>query len=521
MKRLISCALALAMLLIACQGAMAGEFKMDTTVTVTTAKNVYDINIYPEGQTPDDNVLYDAIEEVMGIRFVNAFSVPFDAYKQQITLGIVSRDLPDMFTADEQDLAELIKNDMLEDLTPYYEEYASDNLRAVMNFNNGSALAPSMRNGRLYGMPNMSDAMNSVPVLWIRADWLDALNREVPTTADEFIELAIAFAEEDPDGNNIKDTYGIGLNNELDMRFTSFANMFGAYPRIYKLDGGTFSYGSVDPATKEALSQLRALYEAGAIDPEFATKDMSKMMETVSQGKIGMLIGEFFSPLWPLVDTINLVEGSEWIGVPMPGEDYAPHVKINAMGAHVVRKGAEHPEALIIYLNNVVEAGHENPENEWSNRYAELSAEYVNNSFNNWMPMLFDLPNANASKLEKYKIVDETGDISILAPSQRNLYELIQAAKQGDKTQWAWPKTYYEGVETALSYDKMVFDAWYLPPTNTAKLTGATLLTMELTAFINIIAGNAPLDDFDKFCDEWMEQGGSKVLEEMAELYEG
>ena len=510
-------------MLIAFSAAFAAEtdgekdiWKMPELTTITTAKNIYDINIYPEGQSPDKNDLYDAMAEVMNIKFENLFAVPFEAYKQKIVMGMTTGELPDMFTADEADFAELVRNDALVDLAPYIEEYASDNLKHVIHYNNSAAMKPYVRGEKIYGIPNISDALNSVPVLWIRADWLDALDAEVPTTADELVELAIAFAQNDPDGNGENDTYGIALSKELDLRFTAFANMFGAYPKVYrKADDGSFFYGSVQPEVKDALEALPTLFAAGAIDKEFATKDLNKMCQTVSQGKVGMYIGEFFTPLWPLVDTIGLIDGSDWIGIPMPGEDFVPYANINAMGAHVVSKGCEHPEALIIYLNNRVESGYETPGNVWSEVYTELSAKYVNNSFNNWFSMLFDLPDANASKLEKYTYVDETGDRSVMPPSAANLYDLILAARAGDKTQWAWPKVYFEGVKSALSYDVMIYTDWYLPPTETAKLVGTSLGDMESNLFINIICGNESVDAFDKFCEDWAAAGGAAILEEM------
>ncbi len=490
------------------------KFKMSEKLVVSTAKNVYDVKIYPAGQTPDANDVYTALDEVMNIKFQNLFAVPNDAYKSKVKLGMVSGELPDIFTADEQDLAELIKNDLLEDLTPYVEKYASENLKKVLDYNNGIAKAPSTRNGKLYAMPNISDALNSVPVLWIRKDWLANLKMSAPKTPDEFVALAKAFTTMDPDKNKKNDTFGLAISKELDMRFTSVANLFGAYPKIYMNNAGKFTYGSTAPEVKIALSKFRELYQAKAIDQEFATKDFTKMTELVAQGKVGMFVGEFYSSLWPLNDVVKLVKGSDFVGVPMPAVDFKPHVRINAMGAHVVKKGFKHPEAIVVYLNNIVEAGYESADNAWSKKWVEISTKYPN-GVNNWMPMLFDLPDANASKLVKFKKADETKDTSMLRPNQLNLYKLIELARGGDMTNWAWPKVYYEGVESALSYKNLVFDAWYLPPTDTTKQKGAALKTLEDTAFINMIVGSAPISDFDKFVSDWKSQGGDQILAEM------
>ena len=61
-----------------------------------------------------------------------------------------------------------------------------------------------------------------------RQDWLTKLNLQVPTTVDEYYNVATAFASQDPDGNGKKDTYAFGgINGVEDLRLTD--HIFGAY----------------------------------------------------------------------------------------------------------------------------------------------------------------------------------------------------------------------------------------------------------------------------------------------------
>lgn len=51
--------------------------------------------------------------------------------------------------------------------------------------------------------------------MWIRSDWLEALRLETPETMRDVLEIARAFATQDPDGNGKNDTYGLGVNKGL------------------------------------------------------------------------------------------------------------------------------------------------------------------------------------------------------------------------------------------------------------------------------------------------------------------
>lgn len=49
----------------------------------------------------------------------------------------------------------------------------------------------------------------------VRKDWLDKLGLDVPKTLDDVVEVARAFKNDDPDGNGVDDTWGLGVCNEM------------------------------------------------------------------------------------------------------------------------------------------------------------------------------------------------------------------------------------------------------------------------------------------------------------------
>ncbi|WNR46253.1 type 2 periplasmic-binding domain-containing protein [Paenibacillus roseipurpureus] len=497
-------------------------FKFKDPVTVNFGKSVVDIKKYAEGEDPENNAVYKLMNTTINIVAKNKFAVPFDTYQQKIKLGIASNDIPDIFYADQEMLEELIKNDMLADLTPYYEKYETENAKKILSYGDKVLFKGATKNGKLYGMPNVSDAQNGVPAAYIRKDWLEKLGGKKPASFEELIALGKDFATKDPDGNGKADTLGFAFNNELDLRYTSFMNAYGVYPKVYmKGADGKFTYGSIDPKMKDGLAKLAELYKAGAIDKEFVTQNMPKMAEGVSKGSVGIFLGEFFSPLWPLQDALKNVKGADYIGIPVPGlggKEYKPYVPINANGYFVVRKGFEHPEALMLILNNEAEVSYNNLNNAWSKGYADINKneKYAAlGGVNNWLPVFLDRPDANLNRYNLFKYAIDNKDDTKMPEDQRTTFLNVKKGMEGDPNNWAWYKTFLEGVPSAGSYKNVVRNDWIGSPTATGKLKGAALKKLEDEAIINIIVGQKPVDEFDAFVKQWKEQGGQQILDEM------
>lgn len=57
-------------------------------------------------------------------------------------------------------------------------------------------------------------------------------------------------------------------------------------------------------------------------------------------------------------------------------------------------------------------------------------------------------------------------------------------------------------------------------PTPTMVEKQASLKTMELEMFVRIIMGDASIDEFDKFVENWNALGGAEMTEEVNEWYQ-
>ena len=171
-----------------------------------------DIAKLPNGDTAEDNGYSRHFFELSNIKIVNAFEADgaSGAYDQKVKLVIASNDLPDfMIVHDYNVFKQMVDADQLEDLTTYYQDYASPLVKSLYDSGNDLSLQMSTFGGKLMALPDVAMDCNSEYEVWLRQDWLDKLGLQTPKTIDDIMNIAVAFATKDPDGNGQADTLGL------------------------------------------------------------------------------------------------------------------------------------------------------------------------------------------------------------------------------------------------------------------------------------------------------------------------
>ncbi|MFD0715826.1 extracellular solute-binding protein [Paenibacillus sp. GCM10027626] len=257
----------------------------------------------------------------------------------QLNLRMAAADYPDIINVTRLQMQEYARKGLLLDLTPYM-----DKLDQAKQFIGEDSLKKGMVDGKIYALPKRE----SFPFhnIWIRKDWLAKLNLEIPTTLDEFLNVAKAFTEQDPDGNGKKDTYGLtGLTiNTFDPIFSAFG--VGGMDTFY-LKNGTLTNSFLDPAMKDALEFIREMIKAGVVDPDLLANSGTQHEKNAFQGKAGMIWNGF-----PRMTSTASVEeykavnqDAEWVQVPAlngPGGQYAGFWDVGSSpGLHVIPKAIE------------------------------------------------------------------------------------------------------------------------------------------------------------------------------------
>jgi putative aldouronate transport system substrate-binding protein len=212
--------------------------------------------------------------------------------------------------------------------------------------------------GKVYEFGKLNEAV-PMNVIIIRNDWLKKLDLPVPTTTEQLLQTAIAFAKNDPDGNKKNDTYGIALKHDLG---GNLANLFGV--DWVMQEDGTMVYPF--EREKALIDFEKALYEGGIVDKDFMTdKNGAKAKQDFLNGKLGIYIPQAntFS-LWHELFVSNYATikesdaNAELAIIPYPKApqgQFMSGLQNPLQMTAVVNAAAEDPVAVMKYIDFLVE----------------------------------------------------------------------------------------------------------------------------------------------------------------------
>lgn len=501
------------------EGAADPLGKYDPPIQLSTIRSLNSSIKFAEGQSIDDNIWYRGYESDLGIKLSNEWSVPDTQYAQKLNVAITSNTLPDIFQVDLTQLQKLIDADMIEDLTDVYQNFATPLTKQIIEGDGGIGINAASSNGRLMAIPSTTSTLDSTQMLWIREDWLQAVDLPAPKTLDDVQKIAEAFVAQKPSGN--PRTYGLGLGKDL---FAGYAGIGGlsyglqAYPKAWvKGADGQIVYGSIQPEMKVALGKLQEMFKAGLIDPEFGVQDANKVNESITSGKIGMFYGQHWNAFWPLPDGFKNDPKANWNPYPIVTADGSSGKSLMGNGAaafYVVKKGSANPEAVVKLMNYNLNKAY-GPDGrdmdfhgdnvETAYMYAAVAAQHPLQNINIYRDVMKGLEAKSAEGLS-FDGADN--------------YNSITKFLEGDTTFYGSYK--WSGPEGALSvedgYDKnglTVVNEFLGAPTETMLKKGTTLETLELETFTKIISGSASIDSFDQFVANWKKLGGDDMTKEV------
>lgn len=296
MKKLVTMMLAVVMLFSAIPAfaevttSKAGEYP------ITSEKVTFDVWI-EGGSDKDwsDNGWLKETEELTNIAINVIPSSSADALNKR-NLLLASGDYPDMFLTDwnaiftQADVMQFgVKEEILVPITPFLAEYGKE-INDIFEYNPTFKLTSTAPNGEIYGVARFSECYHcsAYPKMYMRQDWLDALNLEMPTTTEELRNVLKAFVTGDPNGNGEADEIGLtGATTwntmvEYCLIGWSFQNIKPDF-WLYLNDAGEVDFAARTEAYREGLRFVKSLYDEGLIDPAAFSQKDDQMAQTVRQ----------------------------------------------------------------------------------------------------------------------------------------------------------------------------------------------------------------------------------------------
>lgn len=510
--------------------------KYEETVTVEIVQSINPTIPLPEGDSTTDNYYTRYILENENIEIKVKWQASTADYDQKLGLAIAANDLPDIMVVGEQEFRQLVKSDQLEDLTPYYETYASDIIKEGIDSTGGKAMEAATYDGKMYGLPGVLVEADGYSLMWIRQDWLDELGLEAPTTIEEVETVAKAFVDNEMGGENTIGILGPTVNGRIYNDFTSSNNLctleplfeaFQSFPGFWVTDeAGNVQYGSTTEETRAALAELQKMYADGILDQELGVRKDAD--EAWKSGKAGIL----FSPWWHGYNVAEAVANdpeAEWKAYAAPlAEDgnWYPKLSFPTSNYVVVRKGYEHPEVAFI-LNNYLrrDEGLFNSETDLDIGYYpgrvviaamdenDVSVEALRNylageEVAEYDPINYKLLDNDLATVKDI-LTEPYDDYSIenwdsAHPNFGRIYSLLMGST-------AVADAAEEGI-----INKVYSATYSMTPTMEKRWTN--LKKKEDETFLKIIIGEEPIEAFDTFVEEWKAEGGADIIAEVQEL---
>lgn len=215
--------------------------------------------------------IYKKAAELTNVNLKGTASKSATDSQQIFNLMLASGEIPDIVVFEDaysarfnqyaQEGAFLPLNDLIDEYAPNIKEFMDNNPDIRKN-----TISPD---GNTYYIPFVPDGEAAMG-WFIRKDWLDKLDLEMPETIDEYYQVMKAFKEQDPNGN--------GKQDEVPYfsRFTSGGVydllIFWNARRSYYLEDDKVHYGPYEDQYEVAVENITKWYDEGLIDPEIFTR---------------------------------------------------------------------------------------------------------------------------------------------------------------------------------------------------------------------------------------------------------
>ncbi len=277
------------------------------------------------GPPPDDWQAYKIVKEKLGIDW-KIVMLPSTLGDQdtKINAAAAANNLPDLFQVNRDAWVKLARAGLL---APVDKMLPLMPVRTKTHYNDPVANKIVTLNKVMYGLPEPGQ-LPMTDGFVVRKDWLDKLGLQPPKTMDEFLAVAKAFTEKDPDGNGQNDTYGFGayiesagLNSAaLGLRFEWIYGAYGVAGTWNCTDAKSFGLNVRSPNFMKATAFIKSMVDAKVIYPDWATLKKDEYRALWKQGKWGMMHENFaaLSTVANYKDFDKNFPNGLWIAPPPP-----------------------------------------------------------------------------------------------------------------------------------------------------------------------------------------------------------
>ena len=497
-----------------------GAYPELVTYTLAQISGANNSNL-PEGNTYEDNAYTRYLRKMLNIQNDTVYMDTEERYSELVNILVKDQNLPDiMVVTDREILKELVENDLVEDLTEVFEKCTSPRIKEMYESYGDALLNSGKFNGRLMAVPET--VIDHGPnLLWLRKDWMEELGQEEPETLEDAFEIIDAFVQNRMGTEDGETPVGLACDTNLVGTTSSSYSVdpvfdsFGANPQRWISQDGEIVYGSLTEETKEALDYLHKLYDRGILDRNFALRAPNNLRDLVVNGKCGAFFGLWWTPNNPLMESYEKNSEADW--EPYYLQELADKNVYESFRDNkyvVVRKGYEHPEIVMKIISVLFDY----------TRYEAEDAREVNEYFA-----------LNVDPTARPLVINVDYNEATYQATEN-----IEAALNGNYPEGnltAIEQSYYQACSSYLSGNDYTAEDWaayksrisavglfvdkHYTPAVRSYLDDAggeipqSLRQFETSTFIQIIMGEKPVSYFETFVEQWYQQGGHELTQQI------
>jgi putative aldouronate transport system substrate-binding protein len=497
-KLLVLCALMLSVgSMIGCSNQDAGTSKPNKTEDKAAPANdlsekltiTWMARSFQGGGWPDDHPMIKELNKKFNVDLKIQW-VPAANYKEKLNVVAASNEFPDVFLVLHPDFNKWKKQGLFLDVQPALNQYPD--LAKIPQ----DALKKLNPQGKTLGFPYY--VMETRDTLSVREDWLKKLGLSAPKTLDEFYEVAKAFATQDPDGNGKQDTVGFSFymdtTNNIPADLAFIMAGYGLGNQWKEVNGKLVPYQTQVEEWKNFLTFMNKAYNEGVLDKDFAVNKIRSTVDKFEANKVGFA---YLNPNdWSthVANVTKLVPSAvpAVIEPPMGPTGLTGTSNLDMLDKDVINAKIDPKKQRRIlmildyflspegadFIKHGIEGVHYKKIS--NDKYEKLEAADKDRQdlLNNWVFRSFD------PSIKFYKWED---------PSQHK--RISDMFAKNEKHKWANPAA---GLES-----------------ETMNRSGANLNIKFMESVSKIIMGRDPIASIEKASEDWLANGGNKIIEEI------
>lgn len=362
------------------------------------------------------------------------------------------------------------------------------------------------------------------PIVW-NGQWLEAIGMDhAPATFEEMDTALRAFANEDPDGNGQKDTFGLSMDG-LQLVYSAFGAIVPDGGIFWQEIDGELYPTLITENAKEALAYLADLYADNVISPDFVTGENTggywALSHAFINGQIGMTSkGSHYH--WAPGDPDRNYGGA--------GANWAAIYEVDPEMALAVTYGQPIPTAdgwqyysseggTYSYSYSALNSDLESEPDKVGkllqiyDYIGATDAETLSTAIYGFKGEHWDYTTSWGRQVPA-RNADRTATDDILLGGNTMMFFMVA------------PQVYAEAYpENFIAADNMAADQYVLETAVTVPLAaqneyGDDCNTLKKEFYTAVIRGEKSVEEFDDFVDEWLALGGQEIWDEAKAAYQ-